>query len=242
MSDVADNAPEGDVDPIKNLKSEMNRKLAGMNETNARLAQQNEQLNAKIDLLLNTVNQPKQEPISQEDMETLRYTNPDKYVDIKMKEVESKVDQKLSQVEQSNAAKQQTLSQLAADYPEISDSNSALYKRALEMGKNYPANFVSSPEGIRLIIREAAAELGVLPTKSRKAVSNEETIEDEGEDMSEFIGGGSGANKPPSGPKKKETLDPKTLAVAELMGLNINDPKVVERLKQRTKRNFKKYE
>lgn len=235
MSEV-DNAPDaGDVDPIKNVKAEMNRKFQNLSETNQKLAQQNEALNAKIDLLLNTVSQPKQESSSEDD-EALRYTDPDAYIEKKLKDVDKKVDAKIAQTEQMNSAKQQTLIALATDYPEINDPSSALYKKAIELGSSYPANFVSSPEGIRLIVREAAADIGLLPKKSRQ-VSSEEGDDD----MAEFIGGGGSGNKPPSGPKNKDKLDPKTLAVAELMGLNVNDPKVVERLKERSKRNYNKY-
>lgn len=234
MSEV-DNTPDtGDADPIKNVKAEMNRKFQNLSETNQKLAQQNEALNAKIDLLLNTVNQPKAEP--EEDDETLRYTNPDAYIEKKLKDVDKKVDAKIAQTEQMNSAKQQTLIALATDYPEINDPSSALYKKSLELGSSYPANFVSSPEGIRLIVREAAADIGLLPKKSRQASSEEGD-----DDMAEFIGGGSSGNRPPSGPKNKDKIDPKTLAVAELMGLNVNDPKVVERLKERAKRNYNKY-
>lgn len=236
MSD--ENTPQ--EDPNQNLKAEFNRKIENVYKANQDLAAQNEQLNAKLDALLNSVS-TQQNKANESDMEDLKYTDPDKYIELKMQEVEGRVEKKITQANEVQVKKSQTLTKLASDYPEINDQNSDLYKRAIELAGNYDSKFVDSPEGIQLLVREAATELGILP-KGKRAKEEEEGDTD----MSEFIGGG-GSGSGSGGDRKPKTkgddLDPKTIVAAKLMGLDTNDPKVIERLKARAKRTrWTKYE
>lgn len=228
-TEVSSNPNENN--PSDNLKFEFQRKFENLSKANETLANQNAQLNAKLDAIIGALDKPKE---SNTDLEDLKYTDPDKYIEMKMQEVEGRVESKIQKTQELQSKKNEVLSKLASDYPEINNQDSELYKHAINLAGKYDANFVNSPEGIQLLVREAAAELGVLPSSKRKV---EET------DMSEFIGGGSGNSNNNNGKKAKTAdLDPKTIVAAKLMGLDTNDPKVIERLKERSKRkNWTKY-
>ena len=234
----------GIQDQNQNIKAEFNRKIENLSKANESLATQNDALSQKLDAIMGQLESNNQQSAinsnAQESIEDLRYTDPDKYIELKMAEVDKKVDAKLQQQNDLNTQKQQVLTQLSSDYPEINDPNSELYKKAIEIGTRYNKDFVATPEGIQLAVREAAAQLGVIPSNLRK-----KQVEGEGEqDMSEFIGGGSSGSNNSKGKKQgKQELDQKTVVTAELMGLDTNDPKVIERLKKRASRkNWNRWE
>lgn len=226
-----------------NLKAEMNRKIQAIQETNSKLAEQNDNLTQKLDLImaqLNNQSKSIQESEPAIDMEDLKYSDPDKYIELKLKDVDKRVDQKVNTVIGQQNQKTITIQQLAADYPELGDTKSALSKRAIEIAGKLSSDFMQTPDGIKLAVREAAAELGVLPKKLRiETNSNDEDFA-----MEDFIaggGGGRGSDDSRKKPKSKEDLENNTIVVAELMGVNVNDSKVVERMKQYKKRNWNKW-
>lgn len=221
--------PKETVDPIKNMHAEFSRKTEKLAQDNARLSQQLEQLLS--------VMQPKQTSSTPEDvdLEELIYKDPKTYA-AKVKEQATKeatrvVSQQLAQQQQSNAI----LGQLVSDYPELNDGNSELTQRAIQLYKGLSEAERANPMSYKVAVRDAAAELGVLPKSKRKSSSDDD-----------FSFGGSSSSSGSSAPKqssKKEDVDNRTLAFAQLIGLNTNDKKVVERLKQRSQRkNWGKYE
>lgn len=225
-------------DTIKNLKAEMARKLENINKANEQLTQQNQILSQKLEQVVDQIS-VKEKLAQEEDLEDLRYTDPDAYIEKKLADVDKKVEEKVNTVTQTQQRQQQVLTNLANDYPEINDENSELYKTAISMANNYNADFVSTPEGMELLVNKAASKLGLLPS-SKRADKQEQTEE---VDMDEFIGGGSsGSGKKP--PKKKSSeLDPKTIVAAKLMGLDTDDPKVIESLKKRSgRKNYNRWE
>lgn len=223
-------------DAIKNMKSEFDRKLQNMQDNTNKLLTQNTELNSKLETLLTSVETPKKAAPLTEDLEDLQYTDPEKYNRIKKEELDAAIDNKINtRITETNTTrdkKQQVLAQLSVDYPEINNANSDLYKKAIEVGKQYDAEFVQSPEGIRLAVTQAAADIGMLPVSKRSKIEGDEDI-----NMSEFIGGGSGDSGDRNPDRnKKSRLDPKSIEVARLMGLDVNDKKVIESLEKRSNR------
>lgn len=235
QSDV-DTQSEGtdDQDPMKNLRGEFSRKFQNMQAKNEELIAQNSQLIAKIDQVIATTTKTTQEP--EIDYEDLKYSDPDKYVELKMKEVESRVDQKIGASLNQQNAKNQTIQAMMSEYPELASQDSALVKKAIELGKRYSEEFVGTPEGIRLVIREAASQLGILPSAVRAQMSSS------GDSMDDFIAGSNSGSNRKQEQRKKDDLDPKTKVVAELMGLDVNDKAVIERLKKHQGRKWQKWE
>lgn len=223
-------------DDIKNIKSEFDRKMSNLQEMNTKLADQNETLNSKLDIVLSKFDTPKKSAPSTEDLEDMQYTDPDKYNRIKQEQLDASIKTQIStaitDADTTRDKKQQVLLQLSTDYPEINDANSTLYKKAIEVGKQHDATFIQTPEGIKLAVIQAAGELGLLPVSKRLESSDERGI-----DMGEYIGGGSGDSGDQNPNRNKKTkLDPKSIEVARLMGLDVNDKKVIESLEKRSNR------
>ena len=135
------------------------------------------------------------------------------------------------------AANNQTnsvLSQLGSEYPELNDANSDLTLKSVEIYKRMSERDRSSSMAFKTAVRDAAADLGILPKNKRKSTSGEGPDIGSGNSSSQSAGN--------SQPRSKK-LDDKTLAFAKLIGLKTDDPKVVERLKARSQRaKWNKYE
>lgn len=223
-------------DDLKNIKSEFDRKMQNIQDTNSKLVTQNTELNSKFEALLIQVETPKKSAPSTEDLEDLQYTDPERYNRIKQEQLDTAIDEKINTkvnaITSTQDKKQRVLLQLSTDYPEINNENSDLYKKAIEVGKQHDAEFIQSPEGIKLAIIQAASELGLLPVSKRSKVDDDGDI-----NMGEFIGGGSGdSGNRDINRNKKKNLDPKSIEVARLMGLNVEDKKVIEQLEKRNNR------
>lgn len=133
--------------------------------------------------------------------------------------------------------------ELSQEYPEIVDQNSDLHVRAKELMAQSGAQAFDSTQLERAVLR-AAAEKGMLPMNKRKAVR--EDSDDESDDG--YLGsGGSGGGYEGTRNRKNsrsEKLPAATIAFAELVGLDIKNPKVTESLTKRyneRKNNWNKY-
>lgn len=210
---------------LDSVLAESNRKFDKLAQENAKLSQQLEQIMSAI--------KPKQAASSQSgnedsELENLMYSDPKAYSkkisEKATREATQYVQQQLNQQQQTNAV----LSQMVTDYPELSDINSEISKKAVELFKQLPENERTSTTAYKAVIREAAAELGMLPKTKRK----------QSDDFT--MSGGSGGQQASS---KSKDLDAATLAFAQAVGMDVKDKKVVERLKQRANRkNWNKYE
>jgi hypothetical protein len=118
------------------------------------------------------------------------------------------------------------LGQLAADFPELTSTDSALTKRAVEIYNALPEDERTSPMAMKVAVKDAALELGLRPKSKRNASENT------GDGLMP-TGGGSAVRKPQGG---KAELDPVTEGFAAALGLNTSDAKVRERLKKRSER------
>lgn len=221
---------------IENVQSEFNRKMTKLAEENSKLSQQLGELTG----LVQQVVQPRQQPQANSsqsedaDLEDLAYKDPKAYArkvrEQARNEAAQLVDARLNQNNANNAV----LSQLGSEYPELNDANSDLTLKAVEIYKRMSAAEKSSPLGYKAAVRDAAADLGILPKNKRKQTSSE---------VPEFSASSSSSQAAGSQQSKSKNLDTKTLAFAKLIGLNTDDKKVVDRLKSRAQRTkWNKYE
>jgi hypothetical protein len=117
---------------------------------------------------------------------------------------------------------------LAQEYPEINSGKAEIREAILAAQKKLPLEVQGSAVGYEMSIKAAMADLGIIPSSRRPKSDDDYSI------PSGRSGGEARAAK--KGKVAQETLD-----TAELMGLDINDPKVVERLGKHAGRNFGKY-
>lgn len=229
-NDNADNGENGTPTPDanKNMQAEFYRKTEKLASEQAAISQKLEQIAG----MLTQKQQPAAQIESEDDLEALAYKDPKQYAR-KVKEAAAMeasrvVDYRMQQQNQSNAV----LSQLGAEYPELSDANSDLTKKAVEYYKALSKEDQQTPSAYKVAVRDAAADLGLLPKNKRKQ---------SGDDSFSFSGGESGASK--GNAKRDADVDVRTLAFAEAIGMDVRDKKVVERIKQRAQRkNWGKYE
>lgn len=201
------------------------------------LAQQNEKLSKQLEGMMAAITQvakPQPQVIeSEDDLEVLAYKDPKAYARKVQEQAEKRADAlvnaRLNAQQQTNAV----LTQLTGDYPELADSNSELTRKAVEIYNSLSPAERQSPSAYKVAVRDAAAEVGLLPKSKRKQSSSD--------DFS--FGGGSSQSSARGEGRKGEQLSNETLAFAEALGMNIKDKAVVERLKSRAQRkNWNKYE
>lgn len=207
---------DGGEDRVHNLKMEMDRKLGNaeaqmkkLADTNAALLKQIESLRAPAPVA------PKEKPI-----EDLIYDDPRQAVEKITQTVRTTLKKELDAEQLQQRKQTQTINELYSEFPEFADSNHDLTKKALEVYGKMDDAEKADPKALKLAAYQAAVELDVKP-KSRR-----------GDDDSFSFGSTPSGGRPRRDSSK---LDPKVADFARLMGVNIDDPKVAERMKARQK-------
>jgi len=216
--DIKDGNASASADPIKNLKAEMDRKLSNLQQTNEALIKQVQAMIQPKPAASSTASSAK--------LEDVWFDKPEEAAS----RIEERVLTKISKQQETAAKSNATIGQLVSEFPELSDNNSDLTKKAVEIYSSFSEDEKSSPVAYRAAVREAAMELGVSPKSKRQASSEDDTFS---------IGGSSSSREDRRAAKQ---MDQATLEFASIMGLDVNDKKVVERIKAKTKRNFNRYE
>ncbi len=127
-------------------------------------------------------------------------------------------------ITQEQSRTQAKISQLYTDYPELNDPDHAFSKKADEYYRGLSAEDKKNPVALEAAVYRAATETGMKPKKSRG---------DDGDGFS--LGGSTGGTR--AAAKKKDTEVSDTMvAIGALMGVDYNDPKRKESLKQAAKR------
>ncbi len=139
-------------------------------------------------------------------------------------EVQERVDRTI----QLEAAKNLKIAEMSREYPELNADAKMIQSVVTELG-NLPAAIRNTPDGYEVAMLKAASKAGLIPKSKRKAASVDDDIS---------MGNSGGAERR----AKSGKIDDATLAAAELMGININDPEVLKRMEQSSKRNFNRYE
>jgi hypothetical protein len=211
---------------IENVQSEFNRKMTKLADENSKLSQQLSDLAGMVQQAV----QPRQQANSSQSdddlLADLAYKDPKAYAlkisDRAEQRAMRMVDERLNANNQTN----NTLSQLGLEYPELNDANSELTLKAVELYKRLSNEDRKSPLAYKAAVRDAAADLGVLPKNKRKATS----------ETPEINSGNSSTAAANSRQGQSKNVDAKTLAFAKLMGLDTSKKEVVERLKLRSQR------
>lgn len=124
-------------------------------------------------------------------------------------------------------AKDVTIWNLAQDYPEI-QSDAKIRQAILEAQKELPEATRDTAGGYEHAVLKAVAKAGLIP-KSKRPVVDEDTS----------ISSRSSGQRPP---KAKGKIDERTLMVAQLLGRDITDKKVLEGLEAASNREtYSKY-
>lgn len=239
MSDEQNEDQGTAEDPIKNLKAEVSRKLENQSKQMSELMQTNLRLSAQLNQMAqNAAPPPRQAVIEEEDeIDAFDAKSIKKAIS---RAVNTQVDHRANEFVQDQR-RQGALQELGADYPELSDGNSALSRLAVQEFENLHPGMRATAEGYKLAVREAAAKLGLMTNSKRNNRNSDDSTND---DFTGLPGGGSssgGSRRSEQKPKDSE-LHPDTLTSAELLGLDITDKKLVERLKKRSQRkNWSKY-
>lgn len=178
----------------------------------------------------------KQEPV-EDDLDTVILTDPRKAVERIKAQVREEVMGAVSAESNVKAEFQNKFVELQSDYPEIGDINSDLHKKAKDiMAANGNRMDAASLE---LAVLKAAKDVGVSPMKYRRQSRNDDN---EGDD---YLGGASsGENRSKRKSAGSDKLPGNTLAFAQLVGMDVKDPKVIERLTKTyngRKSNWNKY-
>jgi len=240
MADEEKSGGEESQDP-NNLKAEFSRKVQNLQEANQKLSDEFGTVSTKLDQLVNQVaiQQTQAEPQTQaqvqgESMEDLWLTDPQK-AHLLQRKMDREEDRKENRAD-ALAQQQKTavLGQLVADYPELSDQQSPMYKQAMQMANELPAHLRDSAEGYKLAASSAAQQLGVLPMTHRKKADS----------AVEFMSGAGnpglseGADSRGAGVKLPDEM----LRFAQAMGKNVSDKKYLEKLKNFQRKRWTRYQ
>lgn len=212
----------------------INSVLAEMNRKTSQLADENARLSAKIEAL-SAARQPQpaqSESLSEDELENLAYKDPKKYAKVVSDMAAARAESIVSSRMQQQNETQTMFSSMAAEYPELTDANSELTKRSVEIFKQLPPGQQSNPLAYKVAIRDAAAELGVLSKSKRKQSS-----------VDDFSGSSSGNSsaRQQQGTQGRGKLGQDTLRVAEAFNL---DEKAVKRMQARasSRKNYGRFE
>ena len=213
---------------LKNTRAEMQRKTSNLEE---KLAQTNAQLEQMLALVQQSVKPA--ESKSEKSARDLLYDAPEEFV----AHVTEKATRKAQEEARALAAQQSAINNVIADYsskyPEIAQQGSEAMQLAVKYGNELPKHLKGTAEGAELAMSKAIAELGLAPVSRRKKASSEEP---------EVVGGAARSTNSQS-KKPDAKLDDNTLALAQLMGVDLKDKKRVENLAKATSRkNWLKYE
>lgn len=216
----ADGAGNPPADPIKNLQAEMSRKLGNHETMMAELKRTNDALLAQ----LTNLTTPKKEPKNEPKLADLIIDDPEAAVGIITERVTKTVEDKNNKERQEMVKRQKTINEVAAEYPEIAVNDHVLTKRAVEIFNSFDAEEQQSPAAYKAAVAQAASEFGVKPKSKRTS-----------DDDSFSLGGSTTGKEAPKerGKKEKGEISEGTKAIAQLMGLDLSDQKVVERLKNK---------
>lgn len=224
---VAGTVPTPDVsakppqDEIKNLKEEMNRKFGNLEKSNQALINSLQAITAKKPTPI------AEDPDAEDPYQKVWYDKPG----VAAKQIRSEATQdtlaiiRQEQAEQNK--KNQMIQGLYREYPELTDFNNPLSMKSVEFFDKLTDEEKNSPLSYKLAVKEAAEELGVMPKSKRK-------VEDDGD---AFALTGKGSATPATTRSRRGSGVPDaTIEFARHMGMDVDDEKVVERLKKRNER------
>lgn len=218
-------APESQ-DSLKNLKAEVDRKLSNTTEQLSKIAKQNEELTKYVQQLVKTgTPAPSQQPTTEDDdIQSIWFDNP-KLAAQKIEDRASKKSfEQFNKMQSETNKRNSIIQEVVSKFPEAADVNSEFSKKTVEIYNRYVSEHGENPMLIKTAAYEAAAELN----RSMNKTDN-------------FSLSSSGGSNRSQSSRKEAELPQETLDFAALMGLNVEDPAVVGRLKARSNRNWTRF-
>jgi hypothetical protein len=218
------------ADDVKNLKAEFDRKLTNLDATN-------KQLVASLQALAKQVAPPvKKEPEAKtKKLQDVWYDDPETSKKMIVEETLSILQSQQQKGQEAAQKTQKIMQALQKDFPELKDIDDPLSQKAIEIFEKYSEEEKQNPIAYKLAVKEAAEEIGVKP-KSKRTSSDD----DDAFSLSQSTAKGGREHEPG---KRRGKLDPRTMEFAKLMGVDVENEKVVESLKtrQREVRDWMKY-
>lgn len=212
-------------DTLGNFKSEVNRKIDSVKDA---LTQTTNELKQQLKALI-PLPEKKTASAPEKTIKELWWEDEEAAANRILAIADERLDKKL----QDKDRQANVMGGLFNDFPELRNMQDPLTVKALEIYNNLPAHDKTTPSAYRLAVLEAAAEIGVSPMAKRTKNENDDWTSD-------------GGNTPPPtrrGKKNSDELSPESLAFAAAVGMDTDDPKIMERLKKSAKRqNWTKYQ
>jgi len=220
-------------DEISNLKAEMNRKLGNHDETLSKIAEQNKLLTDQLQQSMAAQQQAQvtRKKAAQDSVHIgdLLYEDANKAVEVIQQRAEERALGVLRTQQEAQAKQNAVMADIMQAFPEVSDVNHPLTKRAVEIyGKMEPSDR-ALPMSYRVAVMEAAAEQSIQPVSKREPGAEEA-----------FTMSGSSSGTQVNKKQAQKNQDA-MLKFAEIMGIDVNDEKQVARLKNRERENWKRY-
>lgn len=204
------------------LRADLSKKMEGMEKSN-------QSLMAQLQAVANTYKAPPVEKAETKPttIKDLIYDDPDKAAQIIKAEAKKEFLSDLQAQQAIQQKHQRVITDLYKDYPELRDYNDPLTLKAVEFYDRLPDEEKAHPMSYKLAVKEAAEELNVRPVTKRDKKDTEDnfTLSDTGEKISKRTGS-----------RVSREVKEQTLKFAQLMGLDTDDPKVVDNLKKRAQR------
>lgn len=229
MSDEQQGTPSPETsDPIKNMKSEFDRKFGNTDAKLSEMAATNAALLAKLNEL--TSQRAPSAPAAQEELSDVFYKDPARYAQIVADRASAQAEARSSQREAASRKTQGILGQLQAEFPELASADHELTRKAVEIYNALPDDEKASSMSYKLAVQSAAVELGVKP-RSKRPASDQEDL------------GSSGYSSSGNRSQRKSTkLDPATEELARMFGIDTSKAEVKDRLIKSSGRNWTKYQ
>lgn len=188
---------------------------ASLSEVQEQLRAMNTAMEAQQKAFIDAINKPTKK---QEEEDDNTY-DPKKLLE----KAEQSFDKKL----RSERAKDMMIYNLAQEYPEI-QTNKEVRQAVLEAQKSIPEALRDTADGYEMAVLKAVSKSGLVPKSKRQAIDDDMSMSSRGN------------NRPP--PKAKVKVSDKTLMVAQLLGRDIEDPKVLAGLEAAANREtYTKY-
>lgn len=212
---------------LTNVKAEFNRKIDNVGSKLASLEESNKALMAHIQALSQAGNAA-QNSANKGNLKEKWFDAPEEAAEMLAGDIENRISKKIEARDALIVKQNQTLSKLVSDYPELSNSEHEMTKRAVEIYNAMPKDEQSNPAGYKAAVREAASELGIV-VKSKRS----DDIDADSDNFS--ISGGNNTRSSVRNRKGGSgAVDPAAEELARLFGLDIDNDKA---LKERIRTN-----
>jgi hypothetical protein len=210
----------------QNVKAEFNRKLSNLQDE---MKKNNELLLAQIGQLV----KPKAPEVTATQKAPIKdrfYGNEDQVLGEVVEEAVTRAVDTVKKDFRQDGERQRALNQVFSEYPELSDETSELYVQSNKIFDSLTEQERRDPKALKFAVREAAADLGLVPKQKRPNMGGQD----------DYVGNGGRPNQP-GNRRDKDALPNETLDFAEALGRPVNDKAYQERLKKHAKRNFGKW-